>query len=138
MWKRYQKGVRVGCLYPEYFMQYFSSHNQAKFKKRVQYIRYNGNFITVECPSYEFNEFDHLPGLNCGRNYALVAHKITHYQTKFHDHLPYYWYEQKTFMYKMYFTRIAFICNPVTNMVTIDYEFTKELFDEETEQFVVL
>jgi hypothetical protein len=134
MMKRFQKGVRVGTLYPEYFIQYFSSHKEAVYRKRQQYIHFNGNLITTECPSYEFSSFDDLPGLNCQGNYAMMASRITHNQIVYHPTRPLHWFVPKTYLVKTYYSKLCFICNPITNMVCIDYEFRKELIDEQTNQ----
>ena len=137
MYKRFQTGIRVGSLSPQYFTQYFSSIGGVQ-RKRTQYIKFNGYTITVECPSFKFTGYENIPSLGCGKNYAHVGfEQDVAFPVFNHDFSLYYW-EKKTFKNRLYFNELEFVCNPVTNMVSVDFEFSKIIQFEDSDVWLVI
>ena len=165
MFRRHQEGIHVGCLHPDYFMEYFGSFMEQQqqqqqqqqeeeeeeeeefnttenekscvFTTRTQYIKFNGNIVMIKCPSFVFTGFDCLPGLNCDRSFAFFNTRVTIHEVEF-EKLPNgvfsgrYWLNEKHYIYENYLNRISFTCNPVTQLVKCDFEFTKIRIDEQT------
>ncbi|EFC38802.1 predicted protein [Naegleria gruberi] len=127
MFKRFQTGIRIASLKPEWFSHYFESCG-GKMKNRVQYIRYNGHSLSITCPSYEFYGLENMPPLNCNGSYASTVFQVSQPILMNHPFQPHFkWIEQWKFVYRLYFSKLVFICNPVTNMVSVDLEFTKDV-----------
>ena len=135
MYRHFQKGIRVGGLSPQYFHKYFSSAGGVK-GKRLQYIKFNGYTITVECPSFKFTGYENIPTLGCAKSYANVAfEQDVPYAVYNHDY-SLYCLHKTTIKHRLYFHKLEFICNPVTNMVSVDFEFRKEFKLEGCDQWL--
>ncbi|KAG2372630.1 hypothetical protein C9374_008993 [Naegleria lovaniensis] len=127
--KRYQRGIKLGCLNPDYFVRYFGN-SSARYITKHQVLNFDNHTRRIECIGFAFDNFEDMPGLNCGKTYALrgfVAqnpvrvfdHDINQYVTMHFD-----------FQYRMYFTKLVFYCNTESWMVTVDFDWTIERYNE--------
>lgn len=138
MHKRYQRNIKVGSLHPDYFNQYFSQQGGSSCN-RVKYLSYFGNHITVNCLAYEFNSFDSLPGLFNDRHYAHISWKSCLKTLIQHNSFPLaYCIADLIYEFRVYFTRIVFICNPITHMVSVDFEMVKERKLDGTNNWIII
>ncbi|KAL9645736.1 hypothetical protein ABK040_003468 [Willaertia magna] len=72
--KRYQCGIIVECLQPNYFLQYFSLQNY-KFEIRKQILKYENQFRTINCYAFVFNKFEDILSFKCNSKYATRGFK---------------------------------------------------------------
>lgn len=128
--KRYQCDIKVGCLRPEYFMYYFS-HFGGRFEKRTQILMYERQIRSIECYAFVFKGYENLPALNCDHKYAS---KAFHVSQMYHD--TYGNLRCRNQLYRMYFHDLVFVCNPESYLVTVDFQFYKEYFDEDNKTWV--
>ena len=138
MHKRYQTRVCVGAVDIEYFLQYFGSTNHHTKSTRIQYLRFNRNNITIHCPSFSFQGYNHLPSLGCSRSYASVKWQVTTSEKVNDYQRNIYWYQEKVYHYRIYFSDLTFFCNPITKLVYVDFEFKKEVWNEKTQAWDVI
>lgn len=128
--KRYQDKIFIGGLTVEYFVSYFSRvENHVVNDPRKQFMHFNGQIITVNCPSFSFIGFDNLPSLGNKKAYHGVTWNVYTNQRVYNNTRNMYQYEPRCDVYRVRFVYLEFFCNPVTNLVFAKYEIVKEHFN---------
>ncbi|KAG2387502.1 hypothetical protein C9374_001096 [Naegleria lovaniensis] len=127
--KRYQRGIKIGCLDPEYFVRYFGN-SSARYVTKHQVLHFENHTRRIECIGFAFDNFEDMPGLNCGKSYALRGFLVQHPVWIFDHNINQYVRKDFEYLYRMFFTKLVFYCNTESWMVTVDFDWTIERYNE--------